>query len=107
KGVDEPRVLARAGDREAGLEDAPPVDRAGRPEPPSRLQAGPGPPDGHGAGEPDVAQLLRVALVVAPDQREVLVHPDVDAAAVVLALVPAPDHDEALLVLGAHRVQEL
>jgi hypothetical protein len=48
-----------------------------------------------------------IALVPAPDHREVLVDPDQDAARVGLTPVPAPDDDERLLVLGAHRVQDL
>src|SRR5439155_4447547 len=59
-----------------------------------------------GPGLVDGAEFLRVPLVQSARDGEVPVHPDVDAARVDPALEGAPDHDEALLVLGAHRVQQ-
>src|SRR3989442_5393251 len=59
------------------------------------------------AGLPHRAQLLRVALMEAATDGEVLVDPDVDAAGVRLAAEAAADDDERLLVLRAHRVEQL
>src|SRR5664280_793781 len=50
--------------------------------------------------------LLRVALEVAADQREVLVDPDEHTTAVELAVVATAHDDEGLLVLSAHGVQQ-
>ena len=58
-------------------------------------------------GDPDVAQLLGVALHVATQHCVVLVDPDVDAATVRLALVGAADDDEALLVLESVGIDDL
>ena len=50
---------------------------------------------------------VRIALVHAPGDGEVLVDPDVDAAGEDSALEAAPDDDEGFLVLRAHGVEEL
>src|SRR5215211_5022105 len=58
-------------------------------------------------GLPHRTQLLRIALVNAAPDGEVLVDPDVDAAGECLALEAAPYDDEGLFVLRADRVQQL
>ncbi len=105
--VHEPVGLGASGDREAGVDDPPVVDADACAEPPAGLQLGTGLAVAYRTRDPDRAELLRVALVPAPDHREVLVDPDQDAPRVRLAPVSAPDDDERLLVLGAHRVKEL
>ena len=96
QGVHESGPVAGAADLEGGLDESPARGRAGGPETPSGLQPGPRPPHGHRARQPDVAQLLRIALDVTPHHGEVLVDPDVDAAAVGGVAVAAAHHDEAL-----------
>src|SRR4029453_7007544 len=65
--VHEPVGLRASGDREAGVDDPPVVDADACAEPPARLQPGTGLAVAHWTRDPDRAELLRVALVRAPD----------------------------------------
>src|SRR5215207_8858759 len=58
-------------------------------------------------GLPHGAELLRVALVDAAADGEVLVDPDVDTTGEGLTLEAATYDDEGLFVLRSHRVQQL
>src|SRR4029453_14533009 len=60
-----------------------------------------------GPGLPHGTQLLRIALVNAAADREVLVDPDIDAARKCLTLEAAADDREGLFVLRTHGVQQL
>src|SRR5919201_6596423 len=105
--VHEASRVRPAGDREPGLDDPAVEDGDAGPEASTGLEARAGLADAHRTGDPDRAELLRVSLVPSAREGEVLVHPDRDASRIVFAAVPAPDHHERLLVLGAHRVEEL
>ena len=104
QGVDEAGVFARTGDCELGFDQSASVGGTGSTETATWFEAGTGLPDGDRSGHPDVAELLGVPLYMAAEHGIVLVDPDVDAAAVGLALIRAADDDEALLVLEAVRV---
>src|SRR5664279_5223782 len=70
------------------------------------LEAGSRLAERDGTGLMDRPQLLRVTLKVTAHEREVLVDPDEDAAAVELLAVTTAHDDEGLLVLRAHRVEQ-
>src|SRR5581483_7483273 len=97
----------RPRDREPRLDDAPVVDRHARAEAPAGLEPRPRLPEAHRPRHPDRAELLRVALMPAASQGEVLLDPDRDAPRVAFAAGPAAHDEEALLVLGADRVEQL
>src|ERR1700730_6845311 len=60
-----------------------------------------------GAGDPSRAELLRPALDQAAHQRHVLVHPDEWAEGDAFVAVASTHQENALPVLGAHRIKEL
>ena len=100
-------MVAGAGDCEFGFDQSASVSRTGGAKAATWLETRPGLPDGDWSGHPDIAKLLWVPLHVAAEHGVVLVNPDVDAAAVRLSPVCAPDDDEALLVLEAVGVEHL
>ena len=106
EGVDEPCGLRATREREAGVGEATVVRLERRAEHRAGAEPRPRPADRDRPRHPDRAELLRVALVPAPREREVFVDPDVDAPRVRLPLVSAADDHEAFLVLRAHGVEQ-
>jgi hypothetical protein len=105
--VHEPGRFGLARDGERRVDQPPPVCRTRGAEAAASLESGTGATHTDGAGQVQLAHLLGVPLVVAAHHCEVLVDPDVDAPAVVLALVLAPHDHERLHVLAAHRIEQL
>ena len=106
--VDGRAGLGHALERDDRARDLAVVRRAGRAEARARGHAvRRGAADGEGPGQVDRAELLREALDPAAVHREVLVDPDVDAAADGLPAERRADDEEELLVLALDGVDEL